>query len=97
MEDEKQSLAENRTKVIGTRPTGSGPDERVNTASGSASAVASDHAASTAAATTEQSDYDRAKQLGYTGDSCTECGSMTMVRNGTCLNCTTCGATTGCS
>lgn len=96
-EVEKQSLAENRTKVIGTRPTGSGPDERVNTASGSASAVASDHAASTAAATTEQSDYDRAKQLGYTGDSCTECGSMTMVRNGTCLNCTTCGATTGCS
>ncbi len=39
----------------------------------------------------------RAKQQGYTGDICPECGSMTMVRNGTCLKCNTCGATTGCS
>ncbi len=38
-----------------------------------------------------------AKQQGYTGDICPECGSMTMVRNGTCLKCNTCGATTGCS
>lgn len=45
----------------------------------------------------EESDYDRAKQLGYTGDTCPECGSMTMVRNGTCLKCITCGSTTGCS
>ncbi|MDZ7692997.1 MAG: hypothetical protein U5K69_18050 [Balneolaceae bacterium] len=44
-----------------------------------------------------ESDYERAKQLGYTGDSCTECGSMTMIRNGTCQKCITCGATTGCS
>lgn len=43
------------------------------------------------------SDYDRAKQLGYTGDSCPECGSMTMIRNGTCQKCITCGSTTGCS
>lgn len=43
------------------------------------------------------SDYDRAKQMGYTGDSCPECGSMTMIRNGTCLKCITCGSTTGCS
>jgi ribonucleoside-diphosphate reductase alpha chain len=44
-----------------------------------------------------QSDVDRAKQLGYTGDSCSECGNMTLVRNGTCLKCNTCGATSGCS
>ncbi len=44
-----------------------------------------------------QTDYDRAKQLGYTGDSCPECGSMTMIRNGTCQKCITCGSTTGCS
>ncbi|MGD8747859.1 MAG: vitamin B12-dependent ribonucleotide reductase [Balneolaceae bacterium] len=43
------------------------------------------------------SDYERAKELGYTGDSCPECGSMTMVRNGTCQKCITCGSTTGCS
>ncbi|MDZ7765379.1 MAG: hypothetical protein U5K00_13285 [Melioribacteraceae bacterium] len=39
----------------------------------------------------------KAKERGYTGDICPECGSMTMVRNGTCLKCTTCGSTTGCS
>lgn len=38
-----------------------------------------------------------ARERGYTGDICPECGSMTMVRNGTCLKCNTCGATTGCS
>src|SRR5208337_4547979 len=34
---------------------------------------------------------------GYTGDSCPECGNFTLARNGTCLKCATCGATTGCS
>jgi len=38
-----------------------------------------------------------ARTLGYTGDICPECQSLTMVRNGTCLKCETCGATTGCS
>jgi len=40
---------------------------------------------------------ERAREKGYTGDICTECNSMTMVRNGTCLKCMTCGATSGCS
>lgn len=44
-----------------------------------------------------ESDYDKAKQMGYTGEACPECGSMTMVRNGTCMKCITCGSTTGCS
>lgn len=34
---------------------------------------------------------------GYVGDSCGECGNFTLVRNGTCLKCNTCGNTTGCS
>lgn len=34
---------------------------------------------------------------GYTGDCCPDCGSMSMVRNGMCLKCDACGATTGCS
>jgi len=38
-----------------------------------------------------------AKILGFTGDSCGECGSMKMVRNGTCVKCIDCGSTTGCS
>lgn len=40
---------------------------------------------------------DMARLQGYTGDICESCGSMTMVRNGTCLKCVTCGGTSGCS
>jgi ribonucleoside-diphosphate reductase alpha chain len=39
----------------------------------------------------------QAIEKGYTGDLCPECQSMTMVRNGTCLKCMTCGSTSGCS
>jgi len=38
-----------------------------------------------------------AKARGYEGESCPECGALTMVRNGTCLKCMTCGSTSGCS
>ncbi|MFD2237859.1 vitamin B12-dependent ribonucleotide reductase [Aureimonas populi] len=38
-----------------------------------------------------------AMMKGYTGDSCSECSNFTMVRNGTCLKCDTCGSTSGCS
>lgn len=34
---------------------------------------------------------------GYCGDACGECGQFTLVRNGTCLKCDACGATSGCS
>ncbi|NOX39872.1 MAG: vitamin B12-dependent ribonucleotide reductase [Alphaproteobacteria bacterium] len=39
----------------------------------------------------------KAKIQGYEGDSCGECGNYTLVRNGTCMKCNTCGATSGCS
>jgi ribonucleoside-diphosphate reductase alpha chain len=38
-----------------------------------------------------------AKAQGYEGEACGECGNFTLVRNGTCLKCNTCGSTTGCS
>ena len=38
-----------------------------------------------------------ARLKGYEGDPCGDCGQFTMVRNGTCLKCVTCGTTTGCS
>ena len=38
-----------------------------------------------------------ARMKGFVGESCPECGNFTMVRNGTCLKCETCGGTTGCS
>ncbi|MGH6837217.1 MAG: vitamin B12-dependent ribonucleotide reductase [Methylocella sp.] len=39
----------------------------------------------------------QARLQGFTGEACGECGNFTLVRNGTCLKCDTCGATTGCS
>ncbi|QDL92985.1 vitamin B12-dependent ribonucleotide reductase [Paroceanicella profunda] len=39
----------------------------------------------------------QARMQGYEGDSCGECGNFTLVRNGTCMKCNTCGATSGCS
>jgi ribonucleoside-diphosphate reductase alpha chain len=38
-----------------------------------------------------------AKAKGYEGEACPECLNFTLVRNGTCLKCDTCGSTTGCS
>jgi ribonucleoside-diphosphate reductase alpha chain len=47
------------------------------------------------AAVTEK--RSQARMKGYTGEACGECGNFTLVRNGTCLKCDTCGGTTGCS
>lgn len=38
-----------------------------------------------------------ARMKGYEGDACGECGNFTLVRNGTCMKCATCGSTSGCS
>jgi ribonucleoside-diphosphate reductase alpha chain len=38
-----------------------------------------------------------ARIRGYEGEACPECANFTLVRNGTCLKCDTCGSTTGCS
>jgi len=39
----------------------------------------------------------QARIKGYEGDPCPSCGSFTLIRNGTCMKCHTCGGTTGCS
>ncbi|MGY5801157.1 vitamin B12-dependent ribonucleotide reductase [Rhizobium sp. LEGMi12c] len=63
----------------------------------------SDKAASDAAAAKtdakklESERRARSIMQGYTGNMCTECQNFTMVRNGTCEKCDTCGATSGCS
>jgi ribonucleoside-diphosphate reductase alpha chain len=38
-----------------------------------------------------------ARAKGYEGEACPECFNFTLVRNGTCMKCDTCGSTTGCS
>jgi ribonucleoside-diphosphate reductase alpha chain len=57
-------------------------------------------AAASQAADAKKVEADRrakARMQGYTGNSCGECQNFTMVRNGTCEKCDTCGATSGCS
>jgi ribonucleoside-diphosphate reductase alpha chain len=60
-------------------------------------AVASAHIAQAAVVGVAHGAAFTAKLKGFEGDACPECGNFTMVRNGTCLKCTTCGGTTGCS
>jgi ribonucleoside-diphosphate reductase alpha chain len=52
-------------------------------------------AEATVTATIERAKEARMK--GYEGDACGECGNFTLVRNGTCMKCNTCGGTSGCS
>ncbi|WP_128292460.1 vitamin B12-dependent ribonucleotide reductase [Afifella aestuarii] len=53
--------------------------------------------AETAASPDKATQVAMARMKGYEGEACTECGNFTMVRNGTCLKCDTCGSTSGCS
>ena len=67
-------------------------------ASGMSEARASFQAASVETVTTVSMDMRaKAKMQGYEGDPCGECGNYTLVRNGTCMKCNTCGGTSGCS
>src|SRR5579884_202280 len=49
------------------------------------------------ARTTAADKRAEARARGYEGEACEECGNFTLVRNGTCMKCDTCGSTTGCS
>jgi ribonucleoside-diphosphate reductase alpha chain len=50
-----------------------------------------------AAPVTTMDERTKAKMQGYEGEACGDCGNYTLVRNGTCMKCNTCGATSGCS
>ncbi|WP_366656708.1 vitamin B12-dependent ribonucleotide reductase [Fodinicurvata sp. EGI_FJ10296] len=64
---------------------------------GPASGASTTTSASVSAASQRRQDMLMARAKGYEGDPCPECQNMTLVRNGTCLKCDTCGGTTGCS
>ena len=67
---------------------------------GAAQAIVMDVEATLATATAPSTADTRrleARMKGYEGECCSECGNYTMVRNGTCLKCDTCGSTSGCS
>jgi len=71
-----------------------------NGASAAAFAAAGTAVAGTALAQAADARLERMREArlkGYEGDACGECGNFTLVRNGTCLKCATCGSTSGCS
>ncbi|WP_424930869.1 vitamin B12-dependent ribonucleotide reductase [Amaricoccus macauensis] len=68
-----------------------------SSASAVGAAVSSTTTTKTQASVTALDARSKARMQGYEGDPCGECGNFTLVRNGTCLKCNTCGSTTGCS
>jgi len=62
-----------------------------------AAALAAGGATALASGTVALDARTRARMQGYEGDPCGECGNYTLVRNGTCMKCNTCGGTSGCS
>ena len=85
-----QAITADQTATTSLKPATAG--------AGLAKAVASE--AMAAPASNEDVMATRVKEArlqGYEGESCPECQNFTLVRNGTCLKCNTCGSTTGCS
>jgi ribonucleoside-diphosphate reductase alpha chain len=60
-------------------------------------AVVTEGATALSTGTVSMDARTKAKMQGYEGDPCGECGNYTLVRNGTCMKCNTCGGTSGCS
>ena len=85
-----QAVATDQTATTSLKPA--------TTGAGLAKAVANE-AMAEGETTTDVMENRRkeARLQGYEGESCPECQNFTLVRNGTCLKCNTCGATTGCS
>jgi len=77
--------------------TSSSESQVVATAAATARSVAAGVSASAMAVDPTLDRIRMAQAQGYEGDACGECGNFTLVRNGTCLKCATCGATSGCS
>ncbi len=84
-----------RAEVAGTVALKSEPEQKLSPAQALEQQSRSEARSHAKAAAAEKRAEARAK--GYEGEACSECGNFTLVRNGTCLKCDTCGSTTGCS
>ena len=87
------ALASHRTETAGATALKIEPEAKASPATALENwAEAKTHAKAAAAEKRAE-----AKAQGYEGEACGECGNFTLVRNGTCMKCNTCGSTTGCS
>ncbi len=70
----------------------------VNARDGTSAAFSATHHSVSSRAKPQKAELlAEARAKGYEGEACGTCGNFTLVRNGTCLKCDTCGGTTGCS
>lgn len=83
----------------GLQATGTDPVAALNTLvpETAGGAITAMQASVSAVAMTTMDARTKARLQGYEGEACGECGNFTLVRNGTCMKCNTCGATSGCS
>jgi ribonucleoside-diphosphate reductase alpha chain len=84
-----------RAEVDGATALKSEPEPKLSPAQALEHLPWTETRANAKAAAAEKRAEARAK--GYEGEACGECGNFTLVRNGTCMKCDTCGSTTGCS
>ncbi len=84
-----------RGEIAGSTALKSEPEQKLSPAQALEQLNWSDARAHAKHAAAEKRAEARAK--GYEGEACGECGNFTLVRNGTCMKCDTCGSTTGCS
>ena len=82
-------------RMTNTNPVGS---SEVNARDGSSAALSASHLTVSHGAKPGKAELlEEARAKGYEGEACGTCGNFTLLRNGTCLKCDTCGGTTGCS
>ena len=96
-EETSNSLTSNgyvRNKLFRQAPANQDKSYTIHEATGTNDAVLAVGALQTA---TVEDQRTQARLKGYTGDACGECANFTLVRNGTCFKCDTCGSTSGCS
>jgi ribonucleoside-diphosphate reductase alpha chain len=86
---------EERAKELATEATEYEVADDASSAAGLFTEAAAREAAE--AKKLEATRRQQAIMQGYTGNMCSECQNFTMVRNGTCEKCDTCGSTSGCS
>jgi ribonucleoside-diphosphate reductase alpha chain len=84
-----------RAETSGATALKAEPEQKLSPTEALEQQAYADARAHAKAAASEKRAEARAK--GYEGEACGECGNFTLVRNGTCLKCDTCGSTTGCS
>jgi ribonucleoside-diphosphate reductase alpha chain len=99
-QDKLQLASRNRMPAARAANASNVVETQTGTVEPVASSALSETVARAVEALAERSESElisEARVKGYEGEACQECGNFTLVRNGTCLKCDTCGSTSGCS